>query len=208
VEIPILLKLHHLIDRSPRRILWLFEELDIEYEVQSYRRDPHSRQEPGEVRAISPMGKLPVLMDRGHAVVEHGAIVDYVIRHHGNGRLQPGYFGSAYDEYMQWVHFAEGSFLWPLVIDDSVASFGEACAPLRTYIDQEIARNLSFVDMKLADRAYLLGRELTGADIQVSHIGEATGGKVGWSRYPNLESWVKRFQSRPAYQRAVGRGEA
>jgi len=88
---------HHLNDSRSQRILWLLEELGLAYEVKPYRRDEQTRLAPPELKKIHPLGKSPVITDGNRTIIESGAIIDYVIRHHGKGRLQPAPDSPAYD---------------------------------------------------------------------------------------------------------------
>lgn len=197
---------HHLNDSRSQRILWLLEELAVPYEIQRYQRNAQTRLAPPELKAVHPLGKSPVITDTGRVIIESGAIVDYIIRHHGQGRLQPDPATPAYDDYLQWLHFAEGSAMLPLLLKLYVSMLGEAGAPLSPRIDSEIANHLGYIDSSLAGRDYLLGDALTGADIQLSFVGEVAGSRGNRAAYPNLEAWVRRFQARPAYQAALSRG--
>jgi glutathione S-transferase len=107
---------HHLNDSRSQRILWLLEELQLPYEIKRYQRDARTRLAPPELKAVHPLGKSPVITDDGRVVAESGAIVDYIIRRHGGGRLQPEPASAAYDDYVQWLHFAEGSAMLPLLL--------------------------------------------------------------------------------------------
>ena len=197
---------HHLNDSRSQRILWLLEELNVPYDIKHYQRDPQTRLAPPELKAIHPLGKSPVITDAGRVIVESGAIIDYIIRHHGQGRLQPAPSTPKYDDYVQWLHFAEGSAMLPLLLKLYVSRLGEAGAPLGPRIESEIANHLGYIDTSLKDRDYLLGAELTGADIQLSFVGEIAGARGNRMIYPNLDAWVRRFQARPAYQAALSRG--
>lgn len=195
---------HHLNDSRSQRILWLLEELGLPYQVKHYQRDATTRLAPPELKAIHPLGKSPVITDDGQTVIESGAIVDYVIRHHGNGRLQPSMGWPEYETYQQWLHYSEGSAMLPLMLKLYTSMLGEAAAPLAPRIDSEIANHLGFVNASLEGREWLVGNDLTGADIQMSFVGEAARGMR--SAYANIDAWVKRFQERPAYRRALERG--
>lgn len=197
---------HHLNDSRSQRILWLLEELGVPYEIKHYQRDAQTRLAPPELKAIHPLGKSPVITDEGRVIIESGAIIDYIIRHHGQGRLQPDPATPAYDDYQQWLHFAEGSAMLPLLLKLYVSRLGEAGAPLGPRIEGEIANHLGYINASLAGRDYLLGNELTGADVQLSFVGEVAGARGGRSAYPNLEAWVHRFQARPAYKAALAAG--
>jgi glutathione S-transferase len=197
---------HHLNDSRSQRILWLLEELRVPYDIQRYQRDPVTRLAPPELKSIHPLGKSPVISDDGRVVIESGAIIDYIIRHHGAGRLQPDPTTPAYDDYVQWLHFAEGSAMLPLLLKLYVSRLGAAAAPLSPRIEGEIANHLGFIDAALVGQDYLLGPALTGADIQLSFVGEVASARSDRSAYPNLDAWVHRYQARPAYQAALARG--
>lgn len=197
---------HHLNDSRSQRILWLLEELQVPYDIRYYQRDQVTRLAPPELKAIHPLGKSPVITDDGRVIIESGAIIDYIIRHHGGGRLQPDPATPAYDDYVQWLHFAEGSAMLPLLLKLYVSRLGDAGTPLSPRIESEIANHLGYIDGALAGRDYLLGDELTGADIQLSFVGEIAAARANRSDYPKLDAWVHRFQARPAYQAALSRG--
>ena len=84
-----MLTLHHLNDSRSQRILWLLEELAVPYEMKRYQRNPETRLAPPELKAVHPLGKSPVITDGDLTIAESGAIVDYIIRRHGEGRLMP-----------------------------------------------------------------------------------------------------------------------
>ena len=200
-----MLTVHHLNDSRSQRILWLLEELEVPYDIKSYRRDPHTKMAPPELQQIHPLGKSPIITDEGRAIAESGAIIDYIIRHHGDGRLQPDPRSREYDDYVYWLHYAEGSASLPFVIDPIAKGFGKM-ATLQRRVDYELDLNLGFIDNCLARNDYLLGGELTAADVQMSFVGELAVTFRDASPYANLDAWVARFQARPAYQAALERG--
>ncbi|EPJ80061.1 MULTISPECIES: glutathione S-transferase family protein [Pseudomonas] len=201
-----MITVHHLNNSRSQRILWLLEELGLPYEIKRYQRDPKTNLAPPELKAINPLGKSPVLEDGPHVLIESGAIVDYLIRRHGNGALQPDPASATYDEYVQWLHFAEGSAILPLMLNLYVGRLGDAGAPLLPRINSELDNYLGYLNTALGLTPYLVGEALSGADIQMSFIGEfaKAQGKVG--PYPHLAAWVERFQARPAYKKAISRG--
>jgi glutathione S-transferase len=199
---------HHLNDSRSQRVLWLLEELGLPYEIERYQRNAQTRLAPPELKAVHPLGKSPVITDDGRAINESGAIIDYLIRRHGRGRLQPSPETPAYDDYVQWMHYAEGSAMLPLLLNLYAGRLGEAKAPLMPRIDSEIANHLGYVDGALKGRHYLLGSELTGADVQMSFVGELAGAFGKRAAYPTLDTWVKRLHERPAYKAALERGGA
>jgi glutathione S-transferase len=199
---------HHLNDSRSQRILWLLEELGLSYQIERYERDGRTRLAPPALKAIHPLGKSPVITDDGRVIHESGAIVDYLIRRHGRGRLQPSPETPAYDNYVQWLHYAEGSAMLPLLLNLYASRLGEAKAPLVPRIDSEIANHLGYIDDALKGRQYLLGSELTGADIQMSFVGEVAGAFGKRAAYPNFDAWTKRLHERPAYKKALEKGGA
>ena len=198
--------LHHLNDSRSQRVLWLLEELGVPYEIRLYQRDPKTRLAPPELRAVNPVGKSPVLEDGGKTIIESGAIIDYLVRRHGGERLRPDPASAAYDKYQQWMHYAEGSAMLPLMLHLYVQRLGEAGAPLAPRIESEIANHLGHLDGVLAHGPWLLGEDFSAADIQTSFVGELAGQFGKLATYARLHDWVQRFQSRPAYGRALEKG--
>lgn len=197
---------HHLNDSRSQRVLWLLEELAVPYEVKHYQRDAQTRLAPPELQAVHPLGKSPVITDNGITVIESGAIIDYLLRHHGNGHLRPAPNTTDFEVYQQWLHYAEGSAMLPLLLKLYVSRLGEAGAPLSPRIEGEIANHLGYVNQSLQGKEWLVGNQMGGADIQMSFVGEVAGSRGNRERYPHLDSWVKRFQARPAYRKAIERG--
>lgn len=201
-----MLTVHHLNDSRSQRILWLLEELDLPYELRRYERDAQTRLAPPQLKAVSPLGKSPVITEGDMTVIESGAIIDYIIRRHAQGRLQPDPASADYDRYVQWLHYAEGSAMLPLMLLMYVGRLGEAAAPLMPRIESEIANHLSFVDGELAGRQFLVADQFSGADVQMSFVGEVAGAFGKLAAYRNLAAWTERLHARPAFKRAVEKG--
>lgn len=199
---------HHLDDSRSQRILWLLEELGQPYEIRQYKRDPQTRLAPPALKQVHPLGKSSVIEDDGRVIAESGAIIDYILRRYGNDRLQPSASDLDYDDYVHWMHYAEGSAMPALIIRINVARVGGAAAQMLPRLDAEIALQLNYINDALEGRRYILGDELTAADIELSFVGELAAGRFGIAGYPNIDAWVKRFQARPAYQAAPARGGA
>ncbi len=195
---------HHLNESRSQRVLWLLEELGVPYEIRHYARDTTTRLAPPELKAVHPLGKSPVIEDEGKTLIESGAIVDYLIRRYGAGRLRPAETSAQFEAYQQWLHYAEGSAMLPLLLKLYVGRLGDAGLPLKPRIDSELANHLGFVNSALQGREWLVGDTLSGADVQMSFVGEAARGLR--ADYPAMDAWVKRFQQRPAYRRALERG--
>jgi glutathione S-transferase len=197
---------HHLNNSRSQRILWLLEELGAPYEIKFYQRDATTNLAPPELKAVHPLGKSPVIVDGDLTLAESGAAVDYLIRTYGGGRLQPATGGPAHEKYLEWLHYAEGSAMLPLMLNLYTMRLGEAGAPLKDRIDSEIDNHLGFVEGALAGRPYLMGDDLTGADIQMSFVGEVGRAFGRLADKPNLSTWVERLHARPAFKRALEKG--
>jgi len=203
-----MLTLHHLNDSRSQRILWLLEELGLPYEMKRYQRDATTRLAPPELEKIHPLGKSPVITDGEVRIAESGAIVDYIIRRYGKGAMMPAPGSAEWEAYNEWLHYSEGSAMLPLMLNLYVGRLKEAGAPLRPRIDSEIANHLGYVDGALKDREFFVGPSLTGADIQMSFVGEMAKVFDELGPYPNLKAWLTRMHARPAFQRSVEKGGA
>ncbi|NEW86265.1 glutathione S-transferase, partial [Rhodopseudomonas sp. WA056] len=201
--------MHHLNDSRSQRILWLLEEIGAPYELKRYQRDATTRLAPPELAAVHPLGKSPVITDGDLTLVESGAIVDYILRRYGAGSgLRSAEGTPEFEAYQEWLHYAEGSAMLPLMLQLYTARLKDAAAPLQPRIDSEIANHLGFVERALKGRDYFVGDSLTGADIMMSFVAEVAGsfGKLG--PYPALAAWIGRMHARPAFVRSVEEGGA
>ena len=199
-----MITVHHLNDSRSDRILWLLEELEVPYEIKKYERDAMTRYAPAALKAVHPLGKSPVVTDGDRTIAESGAIIDYVIRRYGGGRLQPEPASPLYDQYVHWLHYAEGSATVPLLLQMyTMLMGGGAAPPLQKRIDEEIANHLGYLDRTLAGREFIVGNEFTGADVQITFVAEMATllGQIG--PYSNLKSYLTRMHARPAYRRAI-----
>ena len=199
---------HHLNNSRSERILWLLEELGVPYEIKFYQRDATTNLAPPELKAVHPLGKSPVITDGAATIAESGAIVDYLIRTYDNGRLAPAADAPGREAYLEWLHYAEGSAMLPLMLNLYTLRLGEGAAPLKERIDGEIANHLAYVEGALNGRAYLMGDNLTGADIQMSFVGEVGRAFGRLADKPNMAAWIERMHGRPAFKRAVEKGGA
>jgi glutathione S-transferase len=203
-----MIEVHHLNASRSRRITWLLEELGVEYVVICYARDPVTRLAPPELRAIHPLGKSPVIRDDGRVIIESGAIVDYLVRRYGNGRFAPAAASPDYERYVQFLHYAEGSAMLPLLLKLYIGRLGDAGAPLRPRIQSEVDNHLGWLDRELADRDYFVGDELTGADVQLAFVAQLAVQFCGRDAFENLTRFADRIEARPAYQRAIAKSGA
>jgi len=198
--------LHHLNNSRSQRILWLLEELGAAYEIKRYQRDAVTNLAPPELKQVHPLGKSPVIEDGEVRIAESGAIVDYLVRRHGGGRFAPAPGTTAHEAYLEWLHYAEGSAMLPLMINLYVMRLGDAAAPLKDRIDSEIDNNLGYIEQALAGHDYILREGFTGADVQLSFVGEVARAFGRLARFPNIAAWVARLHDRPAFKASIEKG--
>lgn len=201
-----MIEVHHLNNSRSQRVLWLLEELDTPYDVVHYQRDAETNLAPDSLRNVHPLGKSPVIREGERVLFESGAIVDYLVRTYGGGRLAPSESSPDFLDYQQWLHYAEGSAMLPLMLKLYVGRLGEAGKPLSERIDGEIQTHIGFLDAHLKGRDFFVGEDLTGADVQLSFPIQATRMLHGIEAFPNLAGFLDRIHARPAYQRAIERG--
>jgi glutathione S-transferase len=201
-----MIKVHHLNNSRSHRVLWLLEELSVPYEIVHYKRDATTRLAPPALKKIHPLGKSPVITDGDAVVAESGAIIEYLTKKHGRGKLWPADNAPNWVAHTHWMHFAEGSAMLPFLLALYAGLLGENAAPLRPRIESEIDNHLAYMDGALAKQDYFAGPDLTAADIQMSFILEVadTGGRL--KDYPRLTALLGRMRDRPAYKRAIEKG--
>ena len=197
---------HHLNNSRSQRIVWLLEELGLAYEIAHHARDAVTRLAPPELLEVHPLGKSPVIEDGGVVVAESGAIVDYLIERHGNGSLAPARSSADWVAYVQWLHYAEGSAMLPLMLALYAGRLGDAAAPLWPRIQSELTANLSYINTAVTGRSFIVGDSLTGADVQIAFVLEAAAANGVLASYPEAARYLASLQARPAYLRSVQKG--
>ncbi len=201
-----MIRVHHLENSRSQRIVWLLEELGLEYEVVNYARDPQTKLAPPELKQVHPLGKSPVVEFESYKIAESGAAVELLVDEYGHGRLAPERSSAAWPAYIEWLHYAEGSGMLPFMLGMYASRLGEAAAPIMPRIQTEIRNQLDYIAGALGDRQFLIGDELTGADVQVFFILEVANLPGALAAYPTLAAYRERLESRPAYRRALERG--
>ena len=199
-----MLKLHHLNNSRSQRILWLLEELGVPYELVKYQRMTPVPLAPPELKAVHPLGKSPVIEDKGVKIAESGAEVEYIIETYGKGKLMPAKGSADYWPYIEWLHFAEGSAMLPLMLALYTGMLGDGAAPLKPRIDSEIDNHLSYMNNALGAHDFFVGNTLTGADIMLIFVCEAAGARL--EPYKNLVRYRDAIHARPAYRRSIEKG--
>ena len=216
-----MITVHHLNNSRSQRVLWLLEELGVEYDIKRYQRDAKTMLAPPELRKVHPLGKSPVITDGDLTIAESGAIVEYLVERFGNGRLIPPAGSREKLRYTYWLHFAEGSaqpFLLLRLVFGRIANapmpfFAKPVAraisrkATESFVQPNIDRQLDYMEAELAQHAWFAGAEFTAADVQMSFPLEAAVARGGLDgRRPNLMAFLKRIHERPAYRKAIERG--
>lgn len=210
---------HHLNNSRSQRVLWLLEELGVDYQVKRYERDAKTKLAPPELKAIHPLGKSPVITDGDLTIAESGAIIEYLVERYGNGRLIPAAGTPQRLRYSYWMHYAEGSIM-PLLVMGLIFSFipkrspalirpiarGIVSSVQKGFLGPNMKMHLDFIESELGKSTWFAGEELTAADIQMSFAMEAAAVRGPGSNRPKSDAFLKRVHARPAYQRALDKG--
>ncbi len=218
-----MITVHHLNSSRSQRILWLLEELGLEYRVEKYQRNPETLLAPEALRKVHPLGKSPVIEDGKFIIAESGAIIEYLVSSYDTGKLIPEAGSPAHRQYNYWLHYAEGSLMPPLLLKLIFSRIPESPMPFfirpiaklisekvkRRFVEPQIKRHLDFLEQTLQQQAWFAGEQFTAADIQLSFPIEAAHARGSLDdNYPKLKSFIDRIHQRPAYQRAVEKGGA
>lgn len=205
-----MLKIHHLGHAQSERIVWLCEELGVPYELEKYTRDPITRLSPPELKALHPLGAAPLIEVDGMLLAESGAIVEYIVVKHGDGRLKLGPEHPDYAAFLYWFHFANGN-LQPVMLRSMVVG---RCGlapdhPIQTSVQGRQDKALALIEARLAQNDYLAGREFTAADIMsvFSLTTMRLFHPVDLAPHPNIRAYLQRIGGRPAYRRAMAKGD-
>ncbi len=205
-----MLKVHHLGHSQSERIVWLCEELGVPYELVHHVRDPVTILSPPELKALHPLGAAPVIEDGDLLLAESAAIVEYIIVRHGGGRLKPGPEHPDYAGFLYWFHFANGN-LQPVMGRLMMVSRAKLAAdhPVLTSVQGRLDRVMAHVEARLGQAPYLAGREFTAADIM--SVFTLTTMRLfqplDLGPYPNIRAYLQRIGARPAYRRAMAKGD-
>ena len=212
---------HHLENSRSQRVLWLLEELGVEYEVKRYERDKETSLAPPALKKVHPLGKSPVIEDNGVVVAETGAIMEYLVDTYGAASLKPAAGSPDHRLYTYYMHFAEGSMMSQLLLKLFFTRVKEAKVPffvkpiakkiadqvLNSYVDPNIGSQLVFLEDELSKREWFAGDAFSAADVQMSFPLEAAAARGGLDKtFPHLSAFLKRIHDRPGYKAALERG--
>jgi glutathione S-transferase len=200
------LKVHHLNNSRSQRILWLLEELAVPYEIVQHQRDAVSNLAPDSLKAIHPLGKSPMIEDDGKLIYESGAIVEYLCERHGGAQFVPSRGSEDHTHYLEWMHFAEGSAMTPILLNLYVGRLGEAGEPLHPRIHEQLESHYRFMEDRLLPSGWFVGDNMTGADFMMSFPAEAAVKSGRAADKPKLTAYVAKIHARPHWQSALAKG--
>ncbi len=215
-----MITVHHLNNSRSQRILWLLEELELDYDIKRYERDPETMLAPASLREVHPLGKSPVITDGALTLAESGAIIEYLVDRYGNGQLAPAPGTPERLRYTYWLHYAEGSAMPPLllklVFDQVEEKTPFLLRPIAgaianraksSFIQPQIALHVNYMEAELGKHKWFVSDEFTAADIQLSFPIEAASARESiTASQPHLKAFLERIHARPTYQKALERG--
>lgn len=216
-----MITVHHLENSRSQRIVWLLEELGIDYEIMRYGRDKQTGLAPPELLDVHPLGKAPVITDEDKTIAESGAIIEYLMYEYDDGRLRPDEGTDERLAYNYWLHYAEGTFAPLMILSLVLSRIEQAPMPFflrpvaksitqkvrHAYLDANVTRNLEFMDTTLRESRWFCGDLFTAADVQMSFALEAAEVRTNLTdHYPHLAAFLETIRAMPAYKRALDKG--
>ena len=205
-----MLTIHHLGKSQSERIIWLCEELGVPYALQHHVRDPVTRLSPPALKALHPMGAAPVITDGDLVLAESGAIIDYILATQGNGELVLSPNDPDFAQYLYWLHFANGN-LQPNMGRNMILRRLDLPAdnPVLLATRARLTLALSLMDKRLGQARFLAGDQFSVADIMT--VFSLTTMRIfmplDLAPYAHIQAYLKRIGERPAYQRAMRKGD-
>ena len=216
-----MLVVHHLNNSRSQRVLWLLEELGLDYTVVRYQRDADTMLAPASLRKVHPLGKSPVVVDGDNTLAESGAILEYLVERYDTAHdFAPSPGTPERLRYRYWLHYAEGSAMPPLLLSLVFSRLKKAPMPffvkpvargiadkvMTTFVGPQVKLHLNYMESELRKSRWFAGEAFSAADIQMSFPLEAAAARSGLDDKPNLRGFLERIHARPAYQRALEQG--
>ncbi len=200
------LKIHHLNNSRSQRILWLLEELGVAYDLVQHSRDATTSLAPESLKVLHSLGKSPLIEDDGQIVYESGAIVEYLCERHGGAHFVPERGTQSHVRYLEWMHFAEGSAMLPILLNLYTGRLGDAAAPLHPRIHEQLESHYRFMEDGLQPSGWFVSDSMTGADFMLSFPAEAAVKSGRAADKPKLTAFVDAIHARPQWQAALAKG--
>jgi glutathione S-transferase len=215
-----MLILHHLNNSRSHRIIWLMEELGVEYEIKYYQRDPKTFLAPSSLKTIHPIGSSPVITDESVTLAESGAIIEYILYKYGQNRLIPTIGSTEWVQYLYWLHFAEGTLMpmlfFKLIFENIHYHSPFFIKPITKTIKSKVnnyvisprlTTQMNFIESTLEKNLWLTSNEFTAADIQMGiPLLWASENKKMINDKPKIMAFIERIKTRPAFIRTLEKG--
>ena len=205
-----MLTVHHLGRSQSERIVWLCEELEIPYALKCYTRDSVTMLAPPDYKALHPIGAAPVITDGDLVLAESGAVVEYIIAKYGKGRLALAPDHPDFAQFLYWYHFANGTLQAQMGRNMILnrLNFGDD-NPVLQATRARVDRSFDLVNARLGEAKYLAGNEFTSADIMIGFSLTTMRYFLPYDigRCPNIVRYLAAVAQRPAYRRAMEKGD-
>ncbi|MDG2268230.1 MAG: glutathione S-transferase family protein [Alphaproteobacteria bacterium] len=200
-----MLKLHHAPNSRAGRILWLLEELELPYEINSMKFHP-SDLKSDEHRSRHPLGRIPVLEDEEVIIYESGAIVEYILARHAPGKLKPAITSKLFPSYLQWFHYCEGMVMPAMntiVVQTIILPEERRNAEILGQAQRLLSKSLIPVNESLENKKYLIG-DFSAVDIMLGHsLYMSKKLKCVNEELINILNYLSRIEARPCFQKAI-----
>ena len=201
-----MIKLHHLEYSRSTRIIWLLEELGVEYEMVRHQRHPETMRAQADLAAVHPLPKAPTVIIDGDLMMESGAIIEYILEQYGDGKLAPAVGSKDRAEYLEWLHFAEGTIANPVIVSMLAPRFGGLGEGYAPFVEGEVVKLLDYTEKHLDNREFIAGDSFTGADINMMYVLELAKAAGMLANRPASDNYAKRMMARTAYKKAIALG--
>ena len=214
-----MITVHNLENSQSIRILWLLEELGVDYHIEQYSRTPGQGIAPSQYKKLHPIGTSPTISDDDFALPETNAIMDYILDKHPNPQLRPEPGSPQRARYLYWFHATQGS-LMPMLLDSLILKRMSTLPPFplrnltkivtnkvtASFVQPRLDRIFSFMEQQLSQSTWLSGEEFTAADIVMGYCLEVAEVRIGFdNHYPHIAGFINHMRQRPAYQRALAK---
>lgn len=202
-----MLTVHHLRISQSERIVWLCEELGLDYDLKLYNRREDNRLAPDEYKALHPMGIAPVIQDGDLVLGESGAIVEYITAKYGDGKLVPAPDSPDFADHLFWFHFANATFMTNGMM--AIAAQQAGATEMPPFVAERSRKAWEMIEAHLGEAEYFGGSDLTTADIMMGFqlTTSRMFNNMSIERMPNLQAYLKGIGARPAYQAAMAKAE-
>jgi len=201
-----MLTLHHLNNSRSQKILWLLEELELDYRLVCHKRDPKTLMGPPELKQLHALGKAPVLDDADIRLGESGAITQYLLDRYASGRLAVPQTSPLYANFVEWLYVAVSGGMNPIMIKVYCRAFGLEGSQMDEAASAELGTVLTYLEDQLDNGPFLAGNLFSAADIQMSFIPELAGSIGCKGDFPGIAAWLDRLYARPGFQRSISKG--